>query len=97
MWLKQLMKLWDKGKTMINNEQMEQDIRKLKKRIEQAKQDKAEAEGSLKTLFERLKKEFGVETLEEASKKYESLKKMETEITEELERSFIKLKENYEW
>ena len=79
------------------SEKIERRINDLKRTIEVAKKKVAESEGSLKTLFSRLEKEFGVTTLEEASEKYSEMKKEEEQVTAKLEKEYKKLEENYDW
>lgn len=76
---------------------IESEISKLKKEIALARQEKAECEGSLKTLMNVLKTKFDIDSLEGAEKK---LKKWEVEVLKlekELEESFQNLKAEYQW
>ena len=63
-------------------------IQELSKRIEQLKQDQAEARGVQKNVLKSLKDEFGISSIEEArsllKKREAKLKKMETELQEGL-------------
>ena len=78
-------------------ENMTEEIKRLKKEIETAKKEKSQSEGSLKTLIERLKKEFGLSDIEQINKRYQELKEKEVETKEKLERAFCELKEKFEW
>ena len=51
------------------------DFEKLKEKIEESKAKRARAEGALEQAMERLKKEFGCSTVEEAEAKIEALNK----------------------
>jgi predicted RNase H-like nuclease (RuvC/YqgF family) len=49
------------------------DFEKLKEKIEESKARRSRAEGALEQAMERLKKEFGCSTIEEAEAKIETL------------------------
>jgi pheromone shutdown protein TraB len=59
------------------SDRLSERILALKQKAERSKQVQAEATGALKELKRRLKKEFGVETVEEA---IEKLRQMQTEL-----------------
>lgn len=69
---------------------------KLKKEIEQARLDKASAEGALKQCLERLQTEFGVKSIEAAKKKLASMQERQEELTEEIEQTMKELEEEYD-
>ena len=75
----------------------EQELLDLKKKIEQAKQEKSKEEGRLESLMERLKKEHGVDNLLQATKKVESLDGEIKTLEEDFEKEYQNLKGNYEW
>lgn len=58
-------------------------LTKLKEKIEEAKESKARLEGSLDTLMNKLKNDFGYDTIEEAQ---EALKKLEETLSKRKER-----------
>ena len=71
-------------------------VEKYKKEIANAKQEKAEAEGAVKTNTERLKSEFSVKTLNEAKRKREDLLKRRDSINEKITETMEVLEETYE-
>lgn len=68
---------------------------KLKKDIEQAKLDKASAEGALKQCLDRLTKEFNCKSIEQARKKLSALKERQLELESEIEEALQNLEDNY--
>jgi predicted nucleic acid-binding Zn-ribbon protein len=81
----------------VETKDIEKDIKKLKNEIDIAKQEKAEAEGSLKTLLSRLKNEFNLTNIEKARAKVIALQEEKVTIESELDESFEELSDNYEW
>jgi chromosome segregation ATPase len=75
----------------------EQKLLNLKKQIEKAKEDKSKEEGKLEGLMERLQKEHGVDDLDAASKKVETLDAEIKKLEGEFETGYKELEENYEW
>ena len=75
---------------------IERKISELKKTIAKAKRERDESLGSLKTLMSSLKKEFDVDTLDEAK---ELKSKIEDELklaTERLEESYREIESKYD-
>ena len=76
---------------------LEDKIKELKKNIEEAKQEKAENEGAIKNMMERLKNEFELASLNQAEKRIGQLEK-EIEITKsDLETEYEALRQAYDW
>lgn len=69
---------------------------KLKKDIEQAKLDKASAEGALSQCLERLKTDFNCKSIEQAKKKLLNMKEKQAELETEIEESLKELEETYD-
>lgn len=69
---------------------------KLKKQIEQAKLDKASAEGALKQCLDRLKIDFACKSIDQAKKKLEEMKKKQEELEEDIEAALKELEEEYD-
>lgn len=69
----------------------------LKREIEKAKLDKAEAEGALKQNLKRLLDEFGLDSLVKAKKEIDSLKKKGEVVKTKLEAHVQKMEEGYVW
>lgn len=76
---------------------MKEQIENLKAQLEEAKQEKAESEGIIKTLLAGLKKDFNLNSLEEAEKEIKTLEAEINKLNAELEKEFDTLKNNYEW
>ena len=70
---------------------------KMKKQLEEAKTDKAEATGALKVSLAQLESEFDVDSLEKAQKLYKKLLSDEEALTQELEEVIEQLEDDYEW
>lgn len=76
---------------------IEQELLSLKKRIEDAKKQKAQYEGRLEGLMERLKQEFGYTSEEEANVYLEKIEKEIEEGQKILNQGIKRLKEKYVW
>jgi uncharacterized protein YpuA (DUF1002 family) len=74
-----------------------QELERLKKEIDTAKTGLAREEGKLQALMEKLEKEFGLTSVEEAEEKAAALvleiRELEIDISERLK----DLKAKYEW
>lgn len=78
------------------NERAIDKLVKLKKEIDQAKLDKANAEGALDQCLTRLKEEFGCKTIEAAQKKLNGMKERQEELAEEIEEALKELEEEFD-
>jgi len=75
---------------METSRELGQRLLRLKEQLERKKAERTELQGQLKSVMEVLKKQYGVETLEEAREKMEGLerevKEHEAEIYKGLEK-----------
>jgi predicted nucleic acid-binding Zn-ribbon protein len=81
----------------MSNESMLMQLEKLKKEIDQAKIDKATAEGRLDSLMKQLKTDYGLSSIAEAEKE---LNKLTDEINgnqKKVDGLFAELKTKFEW
>ena len=69
---------------MANMEKLEKRLMDLKDKIERTKTEFSRAEGALQQLHERLEKEFGVKSEEEAIALLSSLQKQEDALNEKI-------------
>ena len=69
---------------MVNMEKLEKRLMDLKDKIERTKTEFSRAEGALQQLHERLEKEFGVKSEEEAIALLSSLQKQEDALNEKI-------------
>ena len=76
---------------------IDSEIKKLKKEIAEAKQEKAESVGALKELMTRLKNEFNLNSLSETKEKLKVWERKNKELKEQRDKLFSELKENFEW
>lgn len=76
---------------------MEKDeLLEIKEKIETAKTSKSKLEGKKENLMQRLKDDYGCETLEKAEKKKKKLQTEVDELEEEIEMKSLDFKEKYE-
>jgi len=75
----------------------EKEINKLKEEIAEAKQEKAECEGAIKALMQRLDSEFGLKTLKQADIKLRNLEKEIDTGKKELEQEWANLQRDFSW
>ena len=73
------------------------DFKKLKDKLEAAKQKKAKAEGFIEATLKKLKEEFGCSSLEEAEKKLESLNAQIEKEEKQLDKLLDKIDKAVEW
>jgi len=73
-----------------------QELIDLKNEIEKAKQKQAHDEGRMTSLMERLKDEFGLNSLEEASKEIAKIEKKISKLDREFDTGFKQLQKDYE-
>lgn len=69
----------------------------LLEEIEEAKIEKAEAQGQLRAIKENIKNITGADTIEEAKKIVEDWKKQVEETQTEVDDIITELEEEYEW
>jgi prefoldin subunit 5 len=73
----------------------EQDLLKLKREIDEAKDSVNQLKGQQTALLKQLKDEFGCSSLEEAEKKIAKMKKELELLTESIENGLEELEEKY--
>ena len=73
------------------------ELKKLKEEIESAKAERSKAEGRVEQLFNTLKKEYGLKSLEEAAKHLRKLKSEIEGLQKKFDSKFTKLRKDYEW
>jgi hypothetical protein len=69
----------------------------MKRSVEAAKQELAQAEGALKQLFETLKADYDLDSVDAAVKLLEDLDREEASLNLEISERLEKLKADYEW
>lgn len=74
----------------------EQELLKLKKKVEEAKTESSELRGQLKTLTSQLKKNFKCDTVKDAEDKMKVLKKDIDKLSEEIDTKIEELETKYE-
>ena len=74
-----------------------QELIDLKNEIDRAKEDKAKDEGRMSSLMERLKEEYGLNSLDEAEKKIAEIEKEVSTLDREYDTGLKKLREKYQW
>ncbi len=72
-------------------------LEKLDSSIKAAEKEFSSLGGQLKLLQERLEKEYGVKTLDEAEKLVSKLEKGVQEGEAEIQQAFTELKNTYDW
>jgi archaellum component FlaC len=78
-------------------EEIVKSLERLDSSIKNAEKEFSSLGGQLKMLQERLEKEYGVKTLDEAEKLISKLEKGVSEGEAEIEQAFTELKNNYDW
>lgn len=73
-----------------------EELNSLRKEIEYASKEHAQAEGRLQAALERLSKQHGISE-EDLEKEIERTVKREDRIGTELREKFLRLKEEYQW
>jgi len=73
------------------------DFQTIKEKIESAKEQKARAEGAIGKIEEQWKKEFDVNSLEEAEQKAEEMEKEIADDKKQLDIMYGKLEKIVEW
>ena len=74
---------------------IEQELLDIKKKIDSAKTEKAQIEGALAQLMERLKSEFKLTSIEKAEKALEELKKEAANLQQDIDAGMAALREEY--
>ena len=74
---------------------LEQELLDIKKKIDAAKTEKAQIEGALTQLMERLKSEFQLSSVEEAEEKLAQLKEESSKLQGEIDLGMKTLREKY--
>jgi predicted nucleic acid-binding Zn-ribbon protein len=73
------------------------EIDRLASILETAKKNKATLEGRLEESMDRLKKEFGFDSLEDAQSALSELEEQIENMSVDINQKFQKLQEKYEW
>jgi len=81
----------------MSNESMLMQLEKLKKEIDQAKIDKATAEGRLDSLMKQLKTDYGLSSIAEAEKELTKLTEEINGNQKKVDGLFAELKTKFEW
>ena len=76
---------------------IQSELGKLKKGIDEAKNNLAKLEGREQELLNQLKTDFNLDSVEAAEKEIEKVKKHIVKKEEEITKQFNKLKEEYDW
>jgi hypothetical protein len=74
---------------------LENDLKKYRRQVEEAKKEVSRLEGSKQTIFKRLKEEFGYSSTEEAEKKLIALKKERDKAYKSLEEKMAIVKKHF--
>jgi hypothetical protein len=74
----------------------EQELLRLKKKVEDTKQQKSQLEGQKVALMKQLKDDWKVKSLEEATAKMNSLAEEVEQLTKQIEKGSKELEEKYE-
>lgn len=77
---------------MKNNDDTVQELLKIQKKIEEAKNEKARMEGELKSLLKRLADDFGSDKLSEVEKKLASMKQQAERLRRQIEEGLAVLR-----
>lgn len=75
----------------------QQQLERMREKLERAKQERAEAEGALKQLLKDLEKEFGCKDSASAKKKLEQLQQKRDKLDAEIEEGIAELEDKYDW
>jgi archaellum component FlaC len=78
-------------------EEIVKSLERLDSSIKTAEKEFSSLGGQLKLLQERLEKEYGVKTIEEAEKLVSKLEKGVSEGEAEIKQAFTELKNSYDW
>jgi predicted nucleic acid-binding Zn-ribbon protein len=81
----------------MSNESMLAELERLKKEIDQAKIDKATAEGRLDSLMKQLKTDYGLSSIAEAEKELNKLTEEINGNQKKVDGLFAELKTKFEW
>ena len=81
----------------ISVSQVQKDLLDLKKGIDEAKLNQAKLKGREEELLSQLKKDHGLSSVEEASKKVLTLEASRASIEKNIIGKYSKLKEQYDW
>jgi len=84
-------------KAEVTVSQVQKDLLDLKKGIDEAKINQAKLRGREEELLNQLKKDHGLSSVEEASKKVLTLEASRASIEKNIIDKYTTLKEKYEW
>jgi len=84
-------------KVEVTVNQVQKDLLDLKKGIDEAKLNQAKLKGREEELLSQLKKDHGLSSVEEASKKVLTLEASRVSIEKNIIDKYSVLKEKYEW
>lgn len=73
------------------------ELMQMKKKIDEAKAQKSEAEGALKQLHKQLKDGYGCDNLDQAREKLKEMMKETDKMGQQIEKGMEKLREDYDW
>ena len=84
-------------KAEVTVNQVQKDLLDLKKGIDEAKINQAKLKGREEELLNQLKKDHGLSSVEEASKKVLTLEASRASIEKNIINKYSELKEKYDW
>lgn len=84
-------------KAEVTVSQVQKDLLDLKKGIDEAKINQAKLKGREEELLNQLKKDHGLSSVEEASKKVLTLEASRASIEKNIIDKYSELKEKYDW
>ncbi len=80
---------------MVDNKEVEKTLKALKLKIQKSKEDLVEAKTKKRILLNTLKKDFNIENLIEAEENVKKLTKELDLLTTNIEKSYIELKDKF--
>ena len=76
---------------------IQEDLKRLKENIDNAKNSQATLEGRKIELLKQLKKDHGLLSIEDAKKEIIRLEKEYTKLETQIQKDYDKLREDYDW
>lgn len=76
---------------------IQKDLKALKENIETAKNSQATLQGRKMELLKQLKKDYGLNSVEDAQKEITRLEKESTKLETQIQKDYDKLKAEYDW
>lgn len=79
------------------SQNIEQKLMDMKKKVEKAKTEVAQAQGAIEQLNKRMKEEFGVDNIDDAEDLLTKIQKEGEDLAEEIREKMAALESNYDW